>query len=181
MTEGQDKTPVEAAVDHAVDLLVYAPIGLFFEGVSLLPQLIDRGKSQVSLARMVGRFAVRHRGREASQTATRLHAQATSLLGLLSDPGAVSRSPRPTTGASPSPAPVRTTQTRPAEGAARPATAGEGAARLAIPDYDGLSASQVVSRLGGLAPAELRAVRSYEETHRGRKTILSKAAQLQDR
>ncbi len=51
-------------------------------------------------------------------------------------------------------------------------------AALAIPDYDGLSASQVVSRLPGLDPAELHAVRDYEVAHRARKTILTKIARL---
>ena len=46
------------------------------------------------------------------------------------------------------------------------------AADLPIREYDGLSASQVVSRLTGLAPGELRAVRSYEEHSRGRRTVL---------
>jgi len=46
------------------------------------------------------------------------------------------------------------------------------AADLPIPEYDGLSASQVVSRLSGLTPDELRAVRSYEEGTRGRRTVL---------
>jgi hypothetical protein len=49
---------------------------------------------------------------------------------------------------------------------------------LAIPDYDALSASQVVPRLAGLAGDELDAVRRYEAANRGRKTILSKIAQL---
>ena len=56
---------------------------------------------------------------------------------------------------------------------------GPGAAELAITDYDSLSASQVVPRLEGLSDAELAAVRDYEAAHRGRKTILSKIAQLQ--
>ena len=50
---------------------------------------------------------------------------------------------------------------------------------LAIPGYDALSASQVVQRLAGLSPAELESVRAYEEATRGRKTILSRVAQLQ--
>ncbi len=49
---------------------------------------------------------------------------------------------------------------------------------LAIPDYDNLSASQVVPRLGGLSDVELDAVRRYEAAERGRKTILNKIAQL---
>jgi hypothetical protein len=51
--------------------------------------------------------------------------------------------------------------------------------RLAIPDYDSLSASQVVPRLAGLAADELELVRQYEAGTRGRKTILNKIAQLQ--
>jgi hypothetical protein len=43
---------------------------------------------------------------------------------------------------------------------------------LPIREYDGLSASQVVSRLTGLTPEELRAVRSYEESSRGRRTVI---------
>jgi hypothetical protein len=50
---------------------------------------------------------------------------------------------------------------------------------LAITDYDGLSASHVVNRLAGLSTEELETVRRYEAAHRGRKTILSKIAQLQ--
>jgi hypothetical protein len=50
---------------------------------------------------------------------------------------------------------------------------------LSIPGYDSLSASQVVTRLEGLTPTELEAVRAYESAHRGRKTILNKVAQLQ--
>ena len=50
---------------------------------------------------------------------------------------------------------------------------------LAIPDYDSLAASQVIPRLEGLSPAELESARTYEATHRGRKTILNKIAQLQ--
>lgn len=61
--------------------------------------------------------------------------------------------------------------------AARPA--GPPAGDLAIPGYDSLSASQVVQRLAGLSGEELEAVRSYETANRGRKTILSRVAQLQ--
>jgi hypothetical protein len=50
---------------------------------------------------------------------------------------------------------------------------------LAIPGYDALSALQVVQRLAGLEPDELEAVRAYEAATRGRKTILSRVAQLQ--
>jgi len=64
-------------------------------------------------------------------------------------------------------------------GAAKPAVPAPGVATLAVPDYDSLSASQVVPRLEGLSVTELDAVRAYEAANRGRKTILSKIAALQ--
>lgn len=52
---------------------------------------------------------------------------------------------------------------------------------LPIADYDSLSASQVVSRLRGLTPGQLEAVRAYESATRGRKTILNRVQQLTKR
>jgi len=49
---------------------------------------------------------------------------------------------------------------------------------LPIPDYDALSASQVVERLDGLAPPDLDAIAAYERERRGRRTILGKIEQL---
>ncbi len=54
------------------------------------------------------------------------------------------------------------------------------AATLAIPAFDTLSASQVVQRLDGLSRPELVAVRAYETSTRGRRTILSRVDQLLD-
>ena len=53
-------------------------------------------------------------------------------------------------------------------------------ASLAIPGFDTLSASQVVQRLDGLSRSELVAVRAYETSTRGRRTILSRVDQLLD-
>jgi hypothetical protein len=63
--------------------------------------------------------------------------------------------------------------------AGRPAAAAS-ADDLPIREYDGLSASQVVSRLSGLSPEELRAIRSYEEGSRGRRTVLLAIGRLLD-
>jgi hypothetical protein len=52
-------------------------------------------------------------------------------------------------------------------------------ASLAIPDYESLSASQVVPRLAGLTTEERSAVGSFELAHRGRRTILNRIAQLE--
>jgi hypothetical protein len=102
-----------------------------------------------------------------------------------------SPSPPASPAASPasSPAASRAASTGNGPSAARPAPsasdAGAPAAgatdavpRLAIPDYDELSASQVVDRLDGLSPGALEAIRAYEQAHRGRATILGKIEQL---
>ena len=67
----------------------------------------------------------------------------------------------------------------PTQAAATPAWVSPAVTILAIPDYDSLSASQVLPRLSGLAPSELEGVRAYETAHRGRKTILTRVTQLQ--
>jgi len=79
------------------------------------------------------------------------------------------------TKAAKAPAAKATRATSAAPGPRRAASRTPGAASAAdlpIPEYDGLSASQVVSRLTGLTPDELRAVRAYEEGSRGRRTVL---------
>lgn len=183
---GAPKSPVDAAIET----FVYAPIGLLFEGSSLLPQLIEKGRNQVSMARMIGQFAIKQAGDEATKAAGKLQDQAAGVLDFIG--GSVTPLP-PEPGPAPSPpSAARPKKRAPAKrpsGAARaaarevagvaPAATVVEASTLAIPDYDGLSASHVVNRLAGLAPAELEAVRSYEAGNRGRKTILSKIAQLQ--
>ncbi len=75
------------------------------------------------------------------------------------------------------PATVRTASAR----QARPAGANvPDVTSLAIPAFDTLSASQVVQRLDGLSRSELVAVRAYETSSRGRRTILSRVDQLLD-
>ena len=191
--------------DRAIELFVFAPLGLALSARELLPELVERGRQQVSgqvsMARMIGQFAVKQGTIEAEKAFERARASAQSTLeqlGVLPDEAAArpSAPAAPTTSATdaapttpatvtppPSPAP-----TGGAGGAsvATPATAtradagtGKPAPELAIPDYDSLSASQVLPRLSGLSPSELEAVRAHEATHRGRKTILSKVAQLQ--
>lgn len=52
---------------------------------------------------------------------------------------------------------------------------------LAIPGYDSLAASQVIPRLDSLSPADLEALRLHELGGRGRRTILTRIAQIQGR
>ena len=193
MSEGDEstpveKTPVEQAVEHAFDLFVYAPIGLLFEGASLLPELVAKGKQQVGTARVMGKFALDEAQRRATRAAGKLQDQTAGVLDFLGDSvtplpaeDPAPAAPEPTRAPAPKPSSARDTAAKVAARAKASAAQAISAAALAIPDYDGLSASQVVNRLAGLAPAELANVQLYEAAHRGRKTILSKVAQLQGR
>ena len=178
------KTPIEQAVEHAFDLFVYAPIGILFEGASLLPDLIAKGKGHVATARVMGKFAVDQAAKGASDASAKAQDRAAGVISFLGDsitplqPEPRPESPPTSRTATTS---ARATTARVASDAAPIAASRVSAAALAIPDYDGLSASQVVNRLAGLSAVELENVQLYEAAHRGRKTILSKVAQLQGR
>ena len=177
-----DKTPIDQLVEGVADLFVYAPIGLFFEGPSLLPRLARQGRVHANNARLFGQFAVKHGEAEVRRRVGEVEQQAVGwlkLLGLVTDEGR-DRAASPTGAAgtaAPEPAAV-VARLQPASGNGE-APGAPDVADLAIPDYDSLSASQVVTRLDGLGPDELEAIRAYEANHRGRKTILNKVAQLQ--
>ncbi len=181
MTSDDDKTPLDHLVDQAADLFVFAPIGLFFEGPSLLPKLAEQGRVHAKNARLFGQFAVRHGEAELRRRVGDFEHQAEGVLrmfGLLPEddqPAPGRDEPAGAAGATPVDAPISGNGHAPAP--AEPA--GPAVDELAIPGYDSLSASQVVTRLDGLTPTELEAVRSYESANRGRKTILNKVAQLQ--
>lgn len=170
-----DDDATKSAFEHLLDACVYAPLGFALEARTLLPKFVDRGRNQVLLARVVGKYAVR-KGTRATES--RLNQAQDQVLGVLrlvgvapSDESASSNG-HATTGPSESARrPVDTAVGRP-ESTIDPET-------LAIPDYDALSASQVVPRLESLTPDELESVRAYESETRGRKTILNKIAQLQ--
>ncbi len=148
----------KSPLDQAVDLVLYAPLGFALEARRLLPSLVERGRAQVQMAKVLGRFAV-EQGQ--SQAGTVLHD-----LGL-----------RPPERSRPQAEPSPASNPEPTSILAPPRSSAD-AAELPIADYDSLAASQVIPRLGGLDPSELDAVRAYELAHRGRKTILGKVAQL---
>ena len=167
-----DRSPLETAIEQALDAFVYAPIGLLFDGPELFPKLAERGRNQVRAARMMGEMAVRMGQSEAGK---RLAATDGPLRDVLSSVGIV-----PPPAPAPTPAPAPAAPAPAAEAAPTPTdTPAASADALPITDYDSLSASQVVSRLQGLAPDDLDAVRAYEAATRSRKTILNRITQLQ--
>jgi hypothetical protein len=190
----------KSPVDQWFEVFVYAPLGLALDARKLWPRLVDRGRSQVALARVMGRYAVRRGSKRA--TAYVEHSQ-TQLSAVLQTLGIVDDEPAPEVAQADlddfeldvvafehdrpvvdepqvdEPAPD---ESAPVIAASSTATVSSedvpDVATLAIPDYDNLSASQVVPRLGGLSLVELDAVGRYEAAGRRRKTILNKVAQL---
>ena len=67
----RDKNPIEQAVDQALDAFVYAPIGLVFDGPALFPKLVEKGRTQVKVARMMGEMAVQMGQKEATKRVAR--------------------------------------------------------------------------------------------------------------
>ena len=163
-------TERKSPIEQALDLFFYAPLGFVLNAQEVVPQLIEKGHQQVVMARMFGKFAIESEApKQIAELQKQVQKVAEQFTSRVAPAKPSSNGPSaPAARATPTSAPV----------ASSPAH-GPGAAELAITDYDSLSASQVVPRLEGLSDAELAAVRDYEAAHRGRKTILSKIAQLQ--
>jgi hypothetical protein len=171
------------------------------KGCAQLAGAEERISEEVRKARMIGQVAVTFGGRQlrrevdarlrdAKQAAGGLANFLPNLAGdesngaAAGDATTVNAHSTPTAPASPPDATTTPTAAKAkAAGAtkrARRPAATTKAADLPIQEYDGLSASQVVSRLSGLTPEELRAIRSYEEGSRGRRTVLLAIDRLLD-
>jgi hypothetical protein len=146
----------------------YAPYGLALEARRLYPELAARGRRQILFTRTVGKYAVR-RGQAKLDDIVATGVGLVSFLLPTSDqtePVALDEVDATETAANLAAVPDL------------PDEPGPDADHLAIPDYDSLSAFQVMPRLEALDPNDLDAVRQYEESTRGRRTILNKIAQL---
>jgi hypothetical protein len=197
----------DGRTERALDLLVYAPVGVALylrdtvptfvnlfvsRGRAELGQRRQQAENQVAQARAMGEFAVNFGGpkvREHVEKGIALARKgAESVLGGAEDDGGVPDAADETPSPAPAPRPDRAAAnsraaSKPAGESTNTSTAttaapAPAATTLVIPDYDELSASQVVERLDGLPPSELDAVRAYEEAHRARRTILYKIEQL---
>ncbi|MBW3668847.1 MAG: hypothetical protein KY443_06500 [Actinobacteria bacterium] len=185
-------TEHKSPLDQALDVFVYAPLGLALSARQELPRLAERGRAQadaqVTIARMVGKFAVTMGRREAEKAVKEVGERLEEVLGDFLGGRSAPTPPPPRPGrarSEPEAARAQADTSRRSAQAARAASEaasnghGPSADGLAIPGYDSLAASQVVQRLAGLSSEELEAVREYEAATRGRKTILNRVAQLQ--
>jgi hypothetical protein len=193
-------------VDELVDLFVYAPIGMLYEYDEVIPRLIKRGKSQVQVARLLGRMAMSGTGQDvmgkvAGGVASSVAKQITEVgaaIGLAPPtetdrerspappppgPGSTTDSPPPPP--HPSPPAVEAVQAAEAVEAAQD-EADEAledqdpaeAPQLPIAGYDDLTAKEIIGLLDDLSPAQRDRVRSHEQANRARKTVLGKLDRL---
>ena len=192
----------QKTAERAIDLLVYAPVGVALylrdtvptfvnlfvsRGRAELGQRRQQAQGQVAQAKAMGEFAVNFGGPKVREHVEKgiamARKSAEAVLGGGADesefPDAADDAPPPArhAPAEPAAAPSPSAASEP-PGESTSASAAPKAATLGIPDYDELSASQVVERLDGLHAGELDAVRAYEEAHRSRRTILYKIEQL---
>ena len=182
-------TEVPKPLDAALDLFVFAPVGLAMTAAEELPKLAAKGRTrittQLTMARVVGQFAVAKGRQELEKRLAPTGAPAgPSRRAAAGGTAPVERSePAHTNGkGAGDPEPAAEEPAAPPALSIVPDPAAEpapDAAGLAIPGYDSLSASQVVQRLAGLSQDELEAVGAYERAHRGRRTILNRIDQLQ--
>lgn len=194
----------QKAADKALDLFVYAPVGVALylrdtvptflhlfvsRGRAELGQRRHQAQGQVAQAKAVGEFAVNVGGPKVREQVEKgiamARKSAEAMLTGVTGEGAVpdlsreASSRRSDASSERVTLPTEPLERRPATGETRTTgNAAPNASTLGIPDYDELSASQVVERLDGLQTGELDAVRAYEEAHRGRRTILFKIEQL---
>lgn len=103
-----DQAKPRTTADWIVDLCVYAPIGFALDAYKYVPEFADRGRNQVALARVLGKFAL-----------GRLEQQLGPLGSLLRTPSA---DPPPSAPTAPPPAapPAAPAATRPATPATAP-------------------------------------------------------------
>ena len=191
----------QKTAERAIDLLVYAPVGVALylrdtvptfvnlfvsRGRAELGQRRQQAQGQVAQAKAMGEFAVNFGGPKVREHVEKgiamARKSAEAVLGgadgdELPDAGDDVPPPARHAPSEPTAAPTRSAASEPA-GESTTKSAAPKAATLGIPDYDELSASQVVERLDGLHAGELDAVRAYEEAHRSRRTILYKIEQL---
>ncbi|HEY2427720.1 MAG TPA: hypothetical protein VGI06_02230 [Acidimicrobiales bacterium] len=113
---------------QALDLLVYAPLGLAYTAMDELPTMVDKGRqrfgNQLMVARMIGQFAVVQGQKEAEKVAGRLAGQAGTVASRL---GGFPGVPGPTEGAA---------------GAARGACSAAATARAGVPSDSAVTAAR---------------------------------------
>lgn len=153
-------------VEQLLNLFLYAPIGLFSKGSEALPELVERGRTQASNARVIGQFALGATNAKARKSLSDAEAHFQEFLRI------VGESARPSSKASESSSSSSSTKKATAE-----ASVNHGVEDL-IKDYDNLTAAQILPFLAPLGAEQLERIETYEQSQRARKTVLNRLRQL---
>ena len=160
MTRSHEPIAPAEVVRAAVDVLVYAPIGLGVMLVEDTPAAVGRARQELSNARFIGRLAV-------DQGLTQLRKRFEPALEDVSSNDRVNDT-----------ATESVTVDQPAHSDDVPHPVAVAAADLALPDYDTLPAIDIVAKLETLTPMQRAEIGAYETVHRRRRTVLGKLDQL---
>ncbi len=153
-------------VEQLLNLFLYAPIGLLSKGSEALPELVERGRTQASNARVIGQFALGATNAKARKSLSDAEAHFQEFLRI------VGESARPSSKTSESSSSSSSTKKATAE-----ASVNHGVEDL-IKDYDNLTAAQILPFLAPLGAEQLDRIETYEQSQRARKTVLNRLRQL---
>ena len=153
-------------VEQLLNLFLYAPIGLFSKGSEALPELVERGRTQASNARVIGQFALGATNAKARKSLSDAEAHFQEFLRI------VGESARPSSKASES-----SSSSSSAKKATAEASVNHGVDDL-VENYDNLTAAQILPLLAPLGAEQLERIETYEQSQRARKTVLNRLRQL---
>lgn len=162
----------ESAVDpieQLLDLFLYAPIGLMAKGADAFPELVERGRTQATNARVIGQFALGASNTKARKSIADAEQHLQAFLKI------VSESARPSAQKSSS------DHVAPGTAAASESSIGDlESIDDLVSNYDGLTAAQVLPLLKGKSAEDLDRIESYERAQRSRKTVVNRIRQLRN-
>ena len=150
------------AIRAALDVLLFAPLGLGAKIVDDAPGAVKRARQELSNARFIGKMTVDQGVAQMRRRATESATPSTETDAVVpeTDPPVV---------------------TPPDESSSEPDPSDAvDADDLALPDYDQLPAIDIVAKLDNLTVEERADVERYEVANRRRRTVLGKLAQLAD-
>ena len=156
----------DSAVDpvgQLLDMFLYAPIGFLSKSAESVPDLAKRGRTQAANARVIGQFALGASNAKARKSLADAEQHVHAFLRIIAESANPSRSQDPASAS------------RLGADGVDDASADDGP----IENYDALTAVHILPLLATLSTVELQQISDYEQTHRARKTVLTRIRQLQ--
>jgi len=154
-------------IEHLLDLFLYAPIGLMAKGADAFPELVERGRTQASNARVIGQFALGASNTKARKSIADAEQHLQAFLKIVSEAARPSAQKSTDGHAATSADAVTESSTKDPE-----------SIDDLVENYDGLTAAQVLPLLAGKSAEDLDRIESYERSQRSRKTVLNRIRQL---